>query len=72
MSGGTHLAMPDRPVIVDLPARRYVIFSDLISGDQMIVVRGSDMETAHLQTGFVRYVGGVRPPVLMHAKRARS
>ena len=44
-----------------IPERRYVIFSDLLHGDYMIVVKGRDLITAPKWGGFVKWVGGIRP-----------
>ena len=44
-----------------IPERRYAIFSDLLRGDYMIVVKGNDLITAPKWGGFIKWVGGIRP-----------
>lgn len=48
-----------------LPRRRYAIFSDLIRGTYMLVVRGDDIERAPKWGDFIRWMGGVKPEVKM-------
>ena len=43
-----------------LPRRRYAMFTDLLRGDYMVVVRGDDIERAPVWGGFIGWVGGVR------------
>ena len=44
-----------------LPIRRYAIFTDILRGDYMIVVKGDDIARAEKWGGFVSWFGGVRP-----------
>lgn len=43
-----------------LPVRRYAIFTDIIRGDYMIVVKGDDIARAEKWGGFVTWVGGTK------------
>lgn len=47
-----------------LPERRYAMFTDIIRGNYIIVVKGNDMITAPKWVGFVKWIGGVRPSEL--------
>jgi len=40
-----------------LPRRRYAMFTDLLRGDYMVVVRGDDIERAPVWGGFIDWVG---------------
>ena len=44
-----------------LPIRRYAMFTDIIRGNYIIVVRGDDIARAEKWGCFVRWIGGVRP-----------
>lgn len=44
-----------------LPRRRYAMFTDVLRGDYVIVVREDDIERAPKWGGFVAWMGGVRP-----------
>lgn len=47
--------------MIELPVRRYAIFSDNIRGKYAIVVKGErDIETAPRWGGFVSWLGGVK------------
>ena len=53
---------------IELPVRRYAIFSD-VRGNYTIVVRGEqDIKTAPKWGGFVSWLGGVKQPVLRERK----
>ena len=43
-----------------LPTRRYAIFTDIIRGHYMIVIKGDDIERAEKWGGFVTWVGGTK------------
>lgn len=40
--------------------KRYAIFTDVIRGDYMIIVRDADINYAEKWAGFVSWFGGVR------------
>lgn len=42
------------------PRRRYALFTDIIYGDYMILVKGGDIKTAPKWGGFISWVGGVK------------
>ena len=42
------------------PRRRYALFTSIIYGDYMILVKGADIETAPKWGGFVSWVGRVK------------
>ena len=44
-----------------IPKRRYAIFTDLLRGEYMIVIKGLDLDYAEKWGGFVSWVGGIRP-----------
>lgn len=46
---------------VELPVRRYAIFTDILRGEYAIVVRGGDIERAPKWGGFVSWLGSVKP-----------
>lgn len=47
--------------LICLPRRRYAIFSDILAGEYMIVIKDDDINRAEKWGGFIRWVGGVRP-----------
>lgn len=48
--------------ILYLPVRRYAMFTDVLRGNYMVVVRGEfDIEHAPKWGNFVRWIGGVKP-----------
>lgn len=48
---------------IELPIRRYAIFSDLLRGDYAVVIRGDDIASAPKWRGFVKWLGGVKPAI---------
>ena len=44
-----------------IPKRRYAIFTDILRGEYMIVIKGLDLDYAEKWGGFVSWVGGIRP-----------
>lgn len=46
---------------VYLVQRKYAMFTDVIRGDYIIVVKGNDIITAPKWGGFVKWIGGLRP-----------
>jgi len=44
-----------------LPKRRYAIFTDIIRGPYMVVIKGDDLLRAEKWGGFVKWVGGEKP-----------
>lgn len=43
-----------------IPERRYAMFTDIIGGDYLMVMKGRDILTAPKWGGFVRWVGGIK------------
>lgn len=54
--------------MIELPARRYAIFTDLLRGQYAIVVRGDDIPRAPLWGGFVGWLGGIKPALTIQTK----
>lgn len=46
---------------INLPVRRYAIFTDILCGDYAIVVYGDDIERAPKWGNFVGWLGAVKP-----------
>jgi hypothetical protein len=46
--------------MITIPERRYAMFTDIIGGDYLMVLKGRDILTAPKWGGFVRWVGGIR------------
>ena len=50
---------------IELPIRRYAIFTDVLRGQYAVVIRGErDLKTAPKWGGFVSWLGGVKEPVV--------
>ena len=46
---------------LEIPTRRYSIFTDIIRGEYMIVVKGADIDHAEKWGGFVSWIGEIKP-----------
>lgn len=44
----------------ELQKRRYAIFTSVLHGDYMIIIKGRDLDHAEKWGGFVSWVGGVK------------
>lgn len=55
-------------LIYDIPERRYAIFSDVVHGNQFVVIYGADMKMAPSWGGFVRWFGGVKERRKVYSK----
>jgi len=45
-----------------LPIRRYALFSDVLYGPKLVIIRGDDIGRAEKWGGFITWLGGVNPP----------
>jgi hypothetical protein len=53
---------------INLPKRRYAIFSDIIHGEYAIVVKEDDIEYAEKWGAFVSWLGPIRDKVKISKK----
>lgn len=49
---------------IELPRRRYALFSSILRGDYLVVIKEADFDTAEKWGDFVRWFGGVKDPVV--------
>ena len=48
---------------ITIPERRYAIFTDIICGDYMLVLKGKDILTGPKWGGFVKWFGGIKKEI---------
>jgi hypothetical protein len=48
------------------------VFGDILRGNFLTVIKGKDILTAHKWGGFIRWVGGIRPPEVRNITRKKN